>query len=213
MDENRQFQAMGGAWGRVLPNLKYLGGMLSAFGSNVAEVSARLKTMTAGWCSMHGFWHSKAPMRMKRLAFVVPVYGVGLVGLESYLFVAGDWKKPDRRALKYLRCLMEGAASKKQAGDEGFARMKKEAIWRTWRLAPFAVEARLRRLRWYQDILARPQENWRCWSLGSDTSRSSRTARRWTMQGSLRRQQGYGRDASSTTWTPSGTSRGLVRAA
>lgn len=107
---------MSGSWGRVLPNLKYLGGMLSAFGSNAAEVAARLQAMMAGWCSMLGFWYSKAPRRMKRLAFLGRVYGAGLAGLEGYLFVAGDWPKLDKRAMKYVLAMSDGGRGKQGAG-------------------------------------------------------------------------------------------------
>eukprot|EP00959_Pyramimonas_sp_CCMP1952_P141629 2964266-Pyramimonas_sp.AAC.1 len=55
--------------GTILPELKHLGGMFSASGSNVAERYERLRAINRAWNQLSGFWHSKAGRRPRRLLF------------------------------------------------------------------------------------------------------------------------------------------------
>lgn len=59
--------------------------------------------------------------------------------------------------LQSLRSMLRGAACEK--GEAGYEKVTSRQVLARWKLVPFAVDLRVRRLRWLQSMLRNPEEH------------------------------------------------------
>jgi len=131
---------------------RYLGRQQSARNSNVPERQARLRAATVAWISLGDFWFAKGvPARTKRLVFTAHVQGAIVSAGESCLWGAGDYTAFDTKTVGYLRALMRGTATKWT--QQGPQKLTNTQVYHRWRLVPCNLLLRMRRIKWYQDML------------------------------------------------------------
>ena len=135
--------------GRVLPQIKHLGAMFDPTGANGCERRCRAQAIKAGWAQFRGIWSSRIPARLKRLSFIIKVQSAGITGMETFLMAKIDYQALDTPMTKYLRAMLKG-----KAYDEANRKaMTNVDVWRFWKLCPSELELRVRRLKWYQDMV------------------------------------------------------------
>eukprot|EP00972_Heterocapsa_arctica_P095765 14123806-Heterocapsa_arctica.AAC.1 len=94
------------------------------------------------------------------------VVGAALSGMESCAGKFGPLRAAELGSLetlmvKYLRAMMMGAASGREANDDEdgdskvkYRSMSNDAVLKFWSVAPLFTELRIRRLKWLQAIAA-----------------------------------------------------------
>ena len=83
-----------------------------------------------------------------------------LSAAETVLCGDSDWAKFDRIVAQYGRRALKGHATAKTLGTNGeilFRPWSNEKVRRHWRLPSTRTEARVRRLKWPQEVSERPQ--------------------------------------------------------
>ena len=75
--------------------------------------------------------------------------------MESYAITGSEAKRIDVELTKRLRVMMKGKACLKENGHH--KALSNAAVMTHWRIAPAVLELRLRRLRWLQDMVRRPE--------------------------------------------------------
>lgn len=148
--ENRLFHTAGFIDGKVLNELKHLGGLLDAYGAAAKECSRRVAAAKQGWCDVLHFWASSAPWRVRRSLFIMKVQNALLSGCETYAFAASHLSRMMKCTTGMLRYMMKGDASWWDESAAQLRQLSSVAVWRRWKLAPPALELCVRRLRWYQ---------------------------------------------------------------
>ncbi len=71
--ENRKMKAKGFMPVRVLPSLRYLGGIYETGTNNKSEREARIRALRVGWFQMGTVWFAPLPHGVKRLLFTMKV--------------------------------------------------------------------------------------------------------------------------------------------
>ena len=86
------------------------------------------------------------------------VLAAAVSGAEALVMGASHARRIDACICKKLRCMMLGAA---HIGDEegGHYSLPSVDVWRESKLVPYAIETCVRRLKWWQQIVAEPARN------------------------------------------------------
>ena len=106
-----------------------------------------------------GLRKTNARYTTKRAALLAHVVGPILSGAEAVLYTDTDWTIFDQTMASYGRRALNGRASGKQTREDGqvvYKAWTNEKIRRFWRLPCAKTEARVRRLRWMQELSRRP---------------------------------------------------------
>ena len=108
----------------------------------------------------HGLWRASTCYTTKRSALLAHVVGPIMSAAEAILYSASDWGLFDKLIAQYGRRALNGQATEKIPQPDGTTRYRawtNEKVWRHWRLHKASTEARVRRLKWLQEISERPQ--------------------------------------------------------
>eukprot|EP00959_Pyramimonas_sp_CCMP1952_P468909 9494029-Pyramimonas_sp.AAC.1 len=153
-----------GLEGKTVSAAKYLGGLQHFNNGFSAEKNIRLQATRTAWHKMGNFWTTaRVSLRFKSIVFVGVVVNAALSGLEAY--VSSMTKPITRRSLeplqqlvfKFARVVLQGRHTIRR-GQMVRAPSNLE-VMRHMRLGSLFVELRIRRLKWLQDIAARPLEH------------------------------------------------------
>ena len=93
-------------------------------------------------------------------ALLAHVVGPLLSAAETVLYNSSEWKKFDRTICLYARRALNGRATTKTASRDGtitYRSWTNERVRKFWRLPTAQTEARVRRLKWAQELSVRPQ--------------------------------------------------------
>ena len=140
---------------------KYLGGQQHHLDQVNDELQARKKAARVCWATFGRLWsRSGLPQRALCIIFAGTVVSALLSGLEALVLTADHLRQLDSIILTYGRKLMRGAACQKEVvnGVVQYKACSSRKVWDFLRLAPTptAVELRIRRLRWLQQLVRRP---------------------------------------------------------
>ena len=107
-----------------------------------------------------GLWRANTSHTTKRSALLAHVVGPLLSAIETVLYTSSEWKKFDRTICMYARRALNGRATTKTANPDGtitYRSWTNERVRKFWRLPTAQTEARVRRLKWAQELSVRPQ--------------------------------------------------------
>ena len=139
--------------GRVLPHLLHLGSFQAGSGANGPEVDRILLAINKGWRTGGKFWTSAAMWQSKRLVFMGLVLAAAVSGAEAIVLGIGHARRIDASICKKLRCMLQGKAHIEDE-EGGHYSLPSIDVWRECKLAPYALETCVRRLKWWQNIVA-----------------------------------------------------------
>ncbi len=149
--------------GTVELAIRHLGPIVQSNGSTLLERANRLEAARRGWCEMGGFWMADLPRDVKRMTLISKVLNNLLTGAESVMFSDKDWQIFNRTLVGYARAVLEGEAAGRlkltdAAGDEviGDKKWPNDKVLRALRLSDIGTEAKVRRIKWYQQIAREP---------------------------------------------------------
>ena len=123
------------------------------------ERDRRIASVKKSAPAVFGLWRSDAGYTTKRTALIAHVVGPLLSAAETVLYGDSDWAKFDRIVAQYGRRALKGRATAKKLGCNGailFMSWSNEKVRRHWRLPRARTEARVRRLKWLQEVSERP---------------------------------------------------------
>ena len=106
------------------------------------------------------FWTSGAPWQARRLVFMGIVVAAAVSGAEALVLCAQHARRIDACGCKKLRCMMLGEAHHYDEATDQHDALPSLEVWRRWRLAPYAIETCVRRLKWWQDIFTHSDRNY-----------------------------------------------------
>eukprot|EP00969_Alexandrium_andersonii_P063085 2778014-Alexandrium_andersonii.AAC.1 len=98
------------------------------------------------------------PWRWKRTILICKVQNTALSAVECFLPSEAQHRRLDSIVAYYARVAMRGKACTKVNGVVTKS-LSSEGVLRYWMLAPASVEAKVRRLRWWQTIAMDPDNN------------------------------------------------------
>ena len=154
--------------GEVAIDARYLGGRHTHGLVLKHELDRRVKAVKMGWLTMNKFWTSAAPFKLKRLMAMALLQGNAISGLEACVGSAGKaitvvtLRRLDTCILKYLRVSLGTKArwrQKRDQGEEGYGSIPNEEVWAKCKIAPCLLELRIRKLKWYREVVAHQQEH------------------------------------------------------
>ena len=102
---------------------------------------------------------SGAEWKIKGLVFMGIVVGAAVSGAEAHVVGPHHAKRIDAAVVKKLQCMMSGAARYYDEDADKHESLPSIDVWRRWRLTSYAIETCVRRLKWWQDIVANPDRN------------------------------------------------------
>ena len=102
----RKFRKDEEVTGKVLPDMKYLGGFVSAKNSNHTERAARIAAANMNWSNMYSFFTSNAGWKAKRLQFVTLIISAIVSGTETVNYKPTDFRTFDCVVLKKMRSML-----------------------------------------------------------------------------------------------------------
>ncbi len=143
--------------GTALPSLHLLGLRLNTSNSNAEERELRINAMTRGWLQFRGFWHSSSPAPLKRLSYIVNAYSTATSGSTALALKPTDTITIDRKVVGHLRSMLKGRATD-WSGRHAKTLTHIEVL-RSWRLPPIALELRVQRINWWQQLAREPGSN------------------------------------------------------
>ena len=156
--EMRTFTADKKLIGKAMPTIIHLGGSFDPTGSFSTERARRAEAARKGFRTLGGFWFSSAGYGSKRTMFIAMVFAHILSGLESYVVGPGDARFFDAILNRMLRSALRGRAHQVDGG--GYHRsIPNIHVLKFWRLPPVALELRVRRLLFFQAMLAEPSRH------------------------------------------------------
>lgn len=145
--------------GRVEAESRYLGPYLHYRQATGGERRRRIVAARKGYASMGRFWSSRAPAKVKRMAYFARVLGPLLSGCEALVLTATDVKLMDVVALRLLRGLARAKACGLKVMEDGtkaYKALSAAEMRRAFRIADVATELRVRRLKWLQGVVLDP---------------------------------------------------------
>lgn len=123
-----------------------------------AERRARKMATPAAFFSLRRFWHaSDVPWRWRHALFLCKVVNTALANVEAFCPSPAELGQLTMLAAYLGRRATSGAACTKGKDGQQVA-MDPEAVLRHWRVCPMDLDARLRRLRWYQSMALYPSQ-------------------------------------------------------
>ncbi len=146
--------------GKVTRSARYLGPMIQPYGHNGVERQKRIQETKIAYHRMGAYWRSRSPFRMKRIIFQAIVGSTSLSGLDAFA-----WPEADSIAIDKVVLALARRASGKFAFEYApltigqFRSKSNLQIRRDWKLIPHAVELRIRRLQWYQQMALAPSNH------------------------------------------------------
>lgn len=137
--------------GRILQEIKHLGGFLDPKGSNSTERNRRVRALKTGWSQFRGLWFQRILYGVRRSAYLCKVQAAAVSAMETYVLTDSDCKALDTPVTGQLRAMLVGWAGGRQA-DHTHKAWSNVQVWQHWRLCPTKLELRVRRLRWMQSM-------------------------------------------------------------
>ena len=86
------------------------------------------------------------------------VLAAAVSGAEAIVLGAGHARRIDASICKKLRCMLQGKAHIEDE-EGGHYSLPSIDVWRECKLAPYALETCVRRLKWWQNIVAQQESN------------------------------------------------------
>lgn len=146
--------------GKVKRAARHLGGLFTWNLGNGPEIRARLRAMGKGWSDLGKLWHCPGVgMKLKRSLFIGKVLEAGHSGLMALAPTAAQYNEIDKKACGMLRSLLMGKAFERKLGCSGGKRWTNFEVLRHWRLLPAFFEDGVRRVKWLQAMVRRPESN------------------------------------------------------
>ena len=147
----------------IVINPTYLGSRLFTHPerrTNMPEIQERCKAMHIAWECHKGLWHAQGALRPRLLVFSAIIYEAALSGLTAYAIRTNECRALDKRILAYGRRLMRGNACKKEYsnGNTSYHAQSNFSVWKFLKIVPTFTELRVRRLRWWQQIVSFPDD-------------------------------------------------------
>ena len=146
--------------GKCARSATYLGGRQHHLDLVEEELEARHRAARVSWATFGRFWsRSPLPKEANCLVFARTVVSALLSGLEALVLTDAQLHRLDSVILTYGRKLVRGAAGAKEVsadGDIKFTACTSRQVGDFLRLVPCAIELRIRRLRWLQQLVHRP---------------------------------------------------------
>lgn len=149
--------------GPLRVDTRYLGVNENVDGHAFKEVSKRQKAIEDSWMVIAKFAMSSAMVRLRKLVFQSLVYNIGLTGMEVWVLSNRQLDCLDPKICFYGRKVMRGAGCSKSGDkkepDTKFKQITNKDVLRWLQICPFGIELRVRRLKWWQDVVKRPKLN------------------------------------------------------
>ena len=116
------------------------------------ELTRRRQATMAAFYSVGQLWYeSRVSWRLKRCFFISRVVNTALSGIEAFCPSKAQYQALTSLVTCLARRVMAGAAARR--GEHGQVRtLTNKELLRFWKLAACDVEARVRRLKWAQDV-------------------------------------------------------------
>ena len=142
----------GGFECQVTESARYLGPWLHAKQQRGVDMAVRLAAMRTSFYSLGSFWSHSLPWKWKRSMLICKVQNAGLSAIEAFCFSATDYDRLDKAMARYCRIAMRGKATDYD-GHGGTRTWTNSAVLKFFRITPMAIEARVRRLKWWQTMV------------------------------------------------------------
>jgi len=137
-----------------------LGAMVHGKNSYAVELRARLAAIRTAYFQVGSFWTEKGiPFKWKRSMFIAKVQQAALVNVEAFLPSRRDYAKLDSAVAAVGRLAMRGKASTKDENGKVTSSLGTSEVLKHWGLAPCSIEAKIRRLKWYQSMARYPKDS------------------------------------------------------
>ena len=142
-----------------------LGSHLGEKASFTHELPRRRQATMAAFYSVGQLWYeSRVSWRLKRCFFISRVVNTALSGIEAFCPSKAQYQALTSLVTCLARRVIAGAAARRR--EHGRIRtLTNQEVLRFWKLAPCDVEARVRRLKWAQDVGAGTRRTMRKCSL------------------------------------------------
>ena len=145
---------------RIVTEARHLGPYCHFKSLAHKECQRRISVANRSAPVAYGIWRTGASYVTKRFALLAQVVGPLMSAAEGVLCASAEWKKFDKTICVYARRALNGHATKKTLSPDGtttYSSWSNEKVRRYWRLPTAHTEARVRRLRWAQELSRRPQ--------------------------------------------------------
>ena len=137
------------------------------------ECQRRISAVKRSAPVAHGIWRKGTCYVTKRSALLARVVGPLMPAAEAVLYTSTEWKKFDKTISVCARRALNGRATRNTSRPDGtitYSSRSHENVRRYWRLPTAHTEARVRRLRWAQELSQRPQTHCQVLAACSETS-------------------------------------------
>ena len=140
--------------------VKHLGCWLEVGGEASTRIRQRIIAMRTSFYRYASFWKSRhVSTRARRTVFQAVINGAAISGCEPHVFSTTHWKQPESERMSLPRRAFAREAYKH---TDKLRTLSDITLRRRLRFPILELVTRMRRLKWYQSMLARPGHHTIC---------------------------------------------------
>jgi hypothetical protein len=156
--KRRGMESPGGFIGKIADNARSLGAWITQYGSFSHERKKRLAAIRAAHSEVGCQLVQCLPYRYKRTLMICHIQNRALSAIEAFVPADADYAALDLAIASAGRLALAGKACTRNSENEVIDSMNTAEVLAHWKIVGCAIEARLRRLHWYQ-AMARHMAN------------------------------------------------------